>query len=90
MSRKDIVRLDFFDVVTFYKKTTEFAALMKNHYSYQSKILKSFQAQERPTVACRPLDCLNYWFAALDSTERTLKTTKKGIQRRPKKEVLYE
>jgi len=84
MSRKDIVRLDFFEVVTFYKKTTEFSALMKNHYSYQSKILKSFQTQEKPAVACRPLDCLNYWFSALDSTDRI---SKRRVQ---KKEVLYE
>jgi len=83
MSRKDIVELDFFEVVTFYKKTTESPALMKNHF-YQSKIPEFFQAREKPTVACRPLDCLNYWFSALDSTDRI---SKRRVQ---KKEVLYE
>jgi len=83
MSRKDIVRLDFFEVVIFYKKTTEFSALMKNHF-YQSKILKSFQAQEKPTVACRLLDCVNFSFSAQDSTDRISKIK---VQ---KKEVLYE
>jgi len=85
MSRKDIVELDFFEVVTFYKKTTESPALMKNHF-YQSKIPEFFQAREKPTVACRLLflNCLEFSSPDSDSTDRISKRKPK------KKEVLYE
>jgi len=75
MIRKDIVGSDFFEVVLLYKIQQELATLMRNHF-YQSNLTRSFQTRKRPTVACRPLDCLNFWLATFDSTERTSSKTK--------------
>ena len=67
----------------------ELHALMNN---LSSQIQSSYliQAQEKPTVSCRLLYCLNFWLHAFDSKDSHFSLVTPPKQEHKKRKELYE